>query len=211
MNGGEVRAMNGGEVMVMNGGDAVAAVAERDDGSGSGRRDEGAALQQMTEVVAPRAVPEEQQAGNDTGTGGRTQAEAETSSVDGSTVMRVMEVDAARNGSLAAARKILVAELREQQAERDKVLREEVRRVIAELREAQYLKQDRRRRLEAQVAAEVVRKEVQQRQERTVDDVTDAEGPVGDVAAAPAAAPQPRNPTADRTSAELLSLEQQYQ
>ncbi|GMF52802.1 unnamed protein product [Phytophthora fragariaefolia] len=51
---------------------------------------------------------------------------------------------------LAAARNILIAELREEFAERAKVLREEVKRVIAELREVKDLRHERRRRRDAQ-------------------------------------------------------------
>ncbi|GMF42816.1 unnamed protein product [Phytophthora fragariaefolia] len=105
----------------------------------------------------------------------------------------------------------LVAELREQQAERAKVLRGEVRRVIAELRESQYLKQDRRRHREAQVAVEMVHRKEQQRREQAAADTGSEEEPVGEATTAAVTAQPPARPIAALTSAELLLLELQYQ
>ncbi|GMF19541.1 unnamed protein product [Phytophthora fragariaefolia] len=63
----------------------------------------------------------------------------------------------------AAARGMLIAELREEHAERAKVMRQKVKRVIVELRELADLLQGRRTRREAQVAAELVRREERRR------------------------------------------------
>ncbi|GMF50459.1 unnamed protein product [Phytophthora fragariaefolia] len=63
----------------------------------------------------------------------------------------------------AAARGMLIAELRDEHAERTKVIRQKVKRVIVELRELADLLQGLQARREAQVAAELVRREERRR------------------------------------------------
>ncbi|GMF31955.1 unnamed protein product [Phytophthora fragariaefolia] len=121
---------------------------------------------------------------------------------------------------LVATNRILITELRERYAERAKVLREEVKRVIAEIRELRDLRQEQRHHRDAQVAAELVRKEERRRDEQaSVDAASDR--PTVPGVAVPAAAVQPSPATTPSgelaelpvaaIAKELARQEQQYQ
>ncbi|GMF15132.1 unnamed protein product [Phytophthora fragariaefolia] len=112
---------------------------------------------------------------------------------------------------LAAARNILIAELREEFAERAKVLREEVKRVIAELREVKDLRHERRRRRYAQVAAELVRKEERQRREQAAADAAAGRKHTVEITATPMTPQALEEPAEVKTAAELLQIERQYE
>lgn len=112
----------------------------------------------------------------------------------------------------AAARRMLIKELREEYAERAKVLRQKVKQVIAELREVTDILENRRGRRDAQLAAELVRREERQRPLPSANGLT---GAMPEERSQPAAAevitPEPQ-PQPEVVDDELWTvLQQQYE
>lgn len=132
--------------------------------------------------------------------------------VSGGTTAAAKRRQRRAEAELAASKKMLIDELREEYAARAKVLRQEVQRVIRELREVADILANQRHRRDAQLAAELVRKEEKQRLTLAAAETVDATGSTQAEARVPtpmlAAEAAVDTSTADMTIAELEAWEQ---